>query len=235
MLYLGIDQHKDQLTINLRNEQGDVVVQRQVSTDHAKINVFFVGLRKRAVKTKGFMAILEVCGFNDWLIKKLEEYGCKEIVLMQSDKTSNQKTDRRDANALCELLWNNRKRLKNGERPNGIRRITIPTQEDAETRQLANLRQYFIKQRTKCINKIRGILRKHNMEQDAPTKTFKTKKFCDWLKQLKLDSTVDRLEIDSHLSFFEQCNTQIVKAEREMATRAETNQNVLLLVSYPFT
>jgi len=26
-----------------------------------------------------------------------------------------------------------------------------------------------------------------------------TKKFCDWLKQLKLDSTVDRLEIDLHL------------------------------------
>jgi hypothetical protein len=83
MLYLGIDQHKVQLTINLRNEQGDVIQQCQVSTDPAKINVFFGGLRKRAVKSQGFMAILEVCGFNDWLLKKLEEFGCKEIVLMQ--------------------------------------------------------------------------------------------------------------------------------------------------------
>jgi transposase len=233
MFYLGIDQHKVQITINLRNEQGDVVLQRQVCTDHAKINAFFIGLRKRAVKAKGFMAIVEVCGFNDWLIKKLKEYGCKEIVLMQPDKTSNKKTDRRDANALCELLWNNRKRLKNGERPNGIRRITIPTQEESETRQLANLRQYFVKQRTKCINKIRGILRKHNMEQDAPTKHFKTKKFCDCLKQLQLTSVVDRLEIDAHLKLFEECNTQIVKIEHEMATRAETDKNVLLLVSIP--
>ncbi len=26
MLYLGIDQHRKQLTVNLRNEQGDVVL-----------------------------------------------------------------------------------------------------------------------------------------------------------------------------------------------------------------
>lgn len=29
MLYLGIDQHAKQLTINLRNEAGDVVLKRQ--------------------------------------------------------------------------------------------------------------------------------------------------------------------------------------------------------------
>jgi transposase len=233
MLYLGIDQHKAQITMNLRNEQGDVIQQCQVSTDHAKIDDFFAGLKKQAAKTRGFMAILEVCGFNHWLLKKLEEYGCKEIVLMQPDKTSNKKTDRRDANALCELLWNNRKRLQNGERPNGIRRITVPTQEEAETRQLANLRQYFVKQRTKCINKIRGVLRKHNMEQDAPSDNFKTKKIRDWLKQLKFASTVDRLEIEAHLNFLEECGKQIVKIEHEMATRAETDHNVLLLASIP--
>ena len=38
MLYLGIDQHKAQITVNLRNEQGNVVLQRQVSTDHAKMD-----------------------------------------------------------------------------------------------------------------------------------------------------------------------------------------------------
>ena len=30
MLYLGIDQHKRQLTVNLRNEDGTVILQRQV-------------------------------------------------------------------------------------------------------------------------------------------------------------------------------------------------------------
>ena len=33
MLYLGIDQHKRQLTVNLRGEDGSVVLKRQVSTE----------------------------------------------------------------------------------------------------------------------------------------------------------------------------------------------------------
>ncbi len=33
MLYLGIDQHARQLTISLRNEEGDVLQARQVSTE----------------------------------------------------------------------------------------------------------------------------------------------------------------------------------------------------------
>ncbi len=32
MLYLAIDQHRKQLTVNLRNESGDVILKRQVST-----------------------------------------------------------------------------------------------------------------------------------------------------------------------------------------------------------
>ena len=31
MLHLGIDQHRKQLTVNIRDEQGDVVLKRQVS------------------------------------------------------------------------------------------------------------------------------------------------------------------------------------------------------------
>jgi hypothetical protein len=33
MLYLGIDQHRKQLTVSVRNEAGDVVLRRQVSTE----------------------------------------------------------------------------------------------------------------------------------------------------------------------------------------------------------
>jgi len=36
-LYLGIDQHARQITISLRDEQGDVVQARQVSTQPEKI------------------------------------------------------------------------------------------------------------------------------------------------------------------------------------------------------
>ncbi len=47
---------------------------------------------------------------NDWLLEKLKKEKCNEIVVIQPDNSSNKKTDSKDANALCELLWNNRKR-----------------------------------------------------------------------------------------------------------------------------
>ncbi|WP_339745231.1 hypothetical protein [uncultured Rubinisphaera sp.] len=41
MLILGTDQHARQLTISLRDQQGDVLLARQVSTRPAKILQFF--------------------------------------------------------------------------------------------------------------------------------------------------------------------------------------------------
>ena len=106
MLYLGIDQHARQITISLRNEQGDVIQARQVSTEPAKIMAFFDGLaRMQAQNRESFVAVLEVCGFNDWLIEMLRNYRCKQVILIQPNEQKKRKTDRRDAAALSELLW----------------------------------------------------------------------------------------------------------------------------------
>ncbi|MCH8043846.1 MAG: hypothetical protein IID44_24515 [Planctomycetes bacterium] len=83
MLYLGIDQHRKQITVNLRNEEG------------------------------GFVAILEVCGFNDWLLEMLDEYDCQQTVLVQPEKRSKKKTDRRGSKIarvavmrrLTTIIW----------------------------------------------------------------------------------------------------------------------------------
>ena len=69
MLYLAIDQHAKQITICVRNEDGDTVLRRQVSTRPEKIEAFFTQFTEMDPQ---FMAILEVCGFNDWLIECLQ-------------------------------------------------------------------------------------------------------------------------------------------------------------------
>ena len=232
MLYLAIDQHKAQLTINLRNEHGDVVQKGQVSTKHASIDDFFGTLVKKVRAHRGFMAIVEVCGFNEWLIQKLKKFGCKEIVVVQPDKSSNKKTDKRDANALGELLWNNRKRLQGDQRPNGIRRIFPADSVDAEVRQLTNFRQFLITQRTKVINKIKGIFNKHNMLQDAPTECIRTKKFRKWVTEVKVPD-LDRMEIGIHLEHWQMYDKQIVEVEAQLVRRSETNPNMLKLKSIP--
>src|SRR5438477_12585310 len=75
MLYVGIDQHRKQLTVSIRDESGDVVLRRQVSTQWDKVRAFFTELRDRAAGDGGYVAIVEVCGFNHWLLKLLPECG----------------------------------------------------------------------------------------------------------------------------------------------------------------
>ena len=131
MLYVGIDQHRKQLTVNIRDEQGDVVLKRQVSTEWDRVRKFFAELRELA-EPEGFLAIVEICGFNDWLLEMLKGYGCRETVLIQPEKRSRKKTDRRDASALSQLLWVNRQRVLGGKRVQGLKRIILPSQEEQD-------------------------------------------------------------------------------------------------------
>ena len=48
------------------------------------------------------MTIVEVYGFNHWLLEKLKEHKCSEIVVIQPDNFSNKKNGKRDADALGE-------------------------------------------------------------------------------------------------------------------------------------
>jgi transposase len=223
MLYLAIDQHKNQMTINIRNEQGDVIQKGQISTNHTDIDDFFAALVKKTRKHRGYMAIVEVCSFNDWLLEKLKKTRCSEIVVIQPDHSALNKTDKRDANALGALLWNNRKRLQGGQRPNGIRRIFPADPADAQVRQLANFRQHLIKQRTKTINKIKGIINKHNMAQDAPTEDCSTKKFKQWIAKVQLP-VVDRLEVDMNIQSWELLDKHILEVESELVKRSECSE-----------
>ena len=171
-----------------------------------------------SVPEEGFIAILEVCGFNDWLLKLLTEYECRETILIQPEKRSKKKTDRRDAYALGELLWVNRQRLLAGKKVQGIRRIQLPTDREAEDRQLTAVRQRMGGQRTRTINRIKHILRKHNIEQECPTKGLDTIKGKRWLSQLPLGS-IDRLEMDQLLAQWKLWDEQMAKLELEIEKR----------------
>ena len=177
MFYLGIDQHARQLTISLRDENGDVIQARQVSTQPEKVTAFFTALtRDRLRDGEEFVAVLEVCGFNDWLIEMLRNYRCHEVILIQPEGRSKRKTDRRDAAALSELLWVNRGRLLQGKPVRGLRQVDITSKTDREDRRLTTLRKQAGQTRARLINAIKQMLRRHNLQWEMPTKIFPTKK-----------------------------------------------------------
>ena len=217
MLYLGIDQHSKQITVCVRNETGETVLRRQVSTRPEKIEAFF---DKLSEEDSSFTAILEVCGFNDWLIAKLQERQCREIVLIHPDKTTKKKTDPRDANKLCELLWLNRQRLADGKRVQGLRRVWIPSQQVKEERQLTGLRKRLAQRRTQTLNRIHNLLHRHNIMWEYPTKTFQTKRGVQWLATVSLPE-IDRMELDMLLAQWKLWNKQLAQADAQIVARVQ--------------
>jgi transposase len=118
------------MTVSLRNQEGDVILRRQVSTRWPKLEQFREQLHQAAAGDEKHVAVVEVCGFHDWLVKWLQEdKRCQQVLVIQPLGRSAQKTDRRDANALSELLWVNRERLLRGDRVQGVRTVHLPTAE----------------------------------------------------------------------------------------------------------
>jgi transposase len=232
MLYLAIDQHRKQLTVNLRDEEANVLLQRQVSTRWQAVREFLQDIQERGRQAGGWMVIVEVCGFNDWLLKLVVEYGAHEIVLLQPEDRQRQKTDRRDANRLGELLWLNRQRLAAHLRVQGMRRVVIPSGDDRLDRHLTSLRWGIGRERTRLLNRIKGLLRRHNVEQECPTKGIQAQKARRWLRQLALGE-LDRLELDQLLARWEALEPERAALEAKLRERQAGNRAAALVATIP--
>jgi transposase len=187
VLYLGIDLHRKQMTVSLRDQRGDVLLRRQVSTRRKQMTVslrdqrgdvllrrqvstrwpkleeFRGQLHQAAAADRNYVAVLEVCGFHDWLVRWLQEdQRCQQVLVIQPLGRSATKTDRRDAHALSELLWVNRDRLLRGDRVQGVRTVHLPTAEEQADRNLTQLRDRLVRRRTQTLNQIHKILRRLN-------------------------------------------------------------------------
>ena len=234
MLYVGIDQHRKQLTVNVRDEGGQIVLRRQVSTVWDRVTAFLDDLDERSVACGGYVAVVEICGFNDWLLKSLKarEATCRQTIVVQPETQSSHKTDRRDASGLSELLWVNRDRLLAGRKVNGLRCIRRPSVEDQADRQLTSLRVTSGRELTRTVNRIKSILRRHNVEQECPTKGIGTRRARVWLTALPL-SVVERLELNQLLLRWDQFAAQRKQLEAMIVERQKQNRAAIILASIP--
>jgi len=220
------------LTVNLRNEAGEVLLRRQVSTRGDAPRQFLEDVKQRSAAEGGYVAIVEVCGFNDWLLELLPQCGCRETVLVQADKRSKRKTDRRDANKLGELLWVNRHRLSAGKPISHLRRVRILTRREREDRRVTQIRRNLGRDLTRTINAVRTILRRENLEQHCPTKGIQTQAAAKWLKSLKL-APLDRMEMNQLLARWNLLQQQKADIEEEIAQRAAAHADAQLVQTLP--
>jgi transposase len=221
------------MTISLRNDDGDVILRRQVSTRWPKLAEFRDQLRQTLAANEKYVAVVEVCGFHDWLVRWLQQdERCHQTLVIQPLGRSAHKTDRRDANALSELLWVNRDRLLRGDRVQGVRIVYLPIAEQQADRYLTQLRERLVRRRTQTLNQIHKILRRHNLEWERPTKTFQTRKVTEWLRTLPLDP-MDRLAVDHLLVQWRLWEEQLVPTDNRIAERFLANPDAQLLATMP--
>lgn len=230
MLYLGIDLHRKQMTVSLRNQDGDVLLRRQVSTRWPKLAEFREQLQAAGEK---YVAVVEVCGFHDWLVQWLQQdERCQQILVIQPLGRSAAKTDRRDAHALSELLWVNRERLLHGDRVQGVRTVHQTTAEQEVDRRLTQIRDRLVRRRTQTLNQIHKILRRRNLEWEQPTKTFQTRRVTQWLQEVRLEP-MDRLAMNQLLTQWRLWEEQLLVADEQIADRFLANPDAQLLATIP--
>ncbi|RPI81532.1 MAG: IS110 family transposase [Planctomycetaceae bacterium] len=234
MLYVGIDQHRKQLTVNVRDEAGQIVLRRQVSTAWDRVTAFLDDLEQRSRDCDGYVAVVEICGFNAWLLKLLNTRApaCRQTIVVQPEFQSSHKTDRRDASGLSELLWVNRERLLAGRKVNGLRCVRTPSADDQADRQLTALRVTSGRELTRTVNRVKAILRRHNLEQECPTKGLGTRRARAWLMTLPL-SAVERLELNQLLLRWDQFAAQRQQLEALIGERQKQNRAAIILASIP--
>ena len=232
MLYLGIDLHSKQLTISLRGEDGEVLLRRQVSTRGEEPRKFLEDVARRA-GDGGYVAIVEVCGFHDWLTELLPRCGCREVVLIQAEKQHSRKTDRRDAHTLSEILWVNRDRLLTGRKVQGVRRVVPPTPQERDDRRLTQLRRNVGADLTRVLNGIRHILRRLNFEQHCPTKGIQTQAARRWLTETVKLPEIDRLEMDHLLARWKLLEEQKEQLDERIRARAAVHEQAVVLKTVP--
>jgi transposase len=94
------------------------------------------------------------------------------------------------------------------------------------------LRHNNARELTRVINRVRHLLRRHNREQELPTKGIQTKAARNWLKELKL-SPLDRLEMDHLLARWELLATQQQALDERIRQRAGEHPQAKVLQSLP--
>ena len=232
MLYVGIDLHKRSLAVCARDEQGDIVLRRQVSTQWEEMDRFLEALQERARVEGGYLAILEVCGFHDWLLIRLSRWGCSRAYVVAAPPRVRNKTDHRDAAKLSDLLWINRDRIAGGGRLIELHVVYQATQEEEHARQLTHLRLRLGQRQTSIKNQIHHIILRHNLAQECPTQGLFTLRAFAWLDGVILPE-LDRFELDWLLVHLRACQRQIEQVDQRIRQTAARNPAIPLVRTLP--
>jgi transposase len=211
-MFLGLDIHKREAQVAVRNDDGEVIEQVRVkNTD----------LEEIAQQYAGGEALLEATTNYFYIYDMLSEYldvvvghPPKLKAIAQTDK----KTDQIDAKELSRLLWL-------GSVPESY----VPTGEIRECRALVRGRISLLEKRTSFANKIHALLLDNGITRKIKPLSVKGRAFLD---ELSLPAPWDGL-LSSYLAMIDTLTEEIDQLDERIDKRAEELRETQLLMTIP--
>ena len=213
MIYIGIDVHKVFLQIAAMDEEGRLILNERVPTDHSSVKKFFARFTTDKIR-----CVMESSSVWYGLYMYMTEKLGIDVVLSNPYQTkaiaaSKKKTDKIDAVILADLL-----------RGDFIAVCYVPDQDIVDSRQLVRHRYTMVKQRTRYKNLIHGILLQKGVKLQG--RTF-TKLYTSQLKRLK------DYRIDTYLKNLDVCNENIRAADIKIHAKIKESRYAQLLLTIP--
>jgi transposase len=220
MFYCGLDVASVSSFFCVKNALGA----RQARGEFATTREGLTGALKRFVKA-GLKVALEAGNQTAWLHETLVELGA-EVVVVNAAKVrliaeSRRKTDKVDAEVLCDLL-----RLDGLPTP-----VHMPSQASRELRGLLVARRQVVQARAKLCNVARGMLRQEGVR--LPARALHTFKGWAAVRANSYKSTHLPLVLEAYARSFKELTRSIQALDKELKVRAQGDARVALLRTMP--
>lgn len=225
-IYVGLDVHKESwsISIYLENRQFYKTFQQGSNASQLKkyLDENFPGGKYFCAYEAGF------CGFS--VQRQLSQLGVNCIVVNASDipQTDKQKRNKRD-NV-------DSKRIGQALSSNQLEAIYIPSQQIEADRRLVRCRKATLKEVTKIRQRIKSELHLTGIEIPANFKNSWSKKFIEWLKELKLTYQSQRDMLNTLISLLEKIKIELLevnKKVRKLIQEDRYKQKAEILMSTP--
>jgi transposase len=205
-MFLGIDIHKREAQVAVRNDDGDVIEQVRVeNTD----------LEEIAQRYAGGEALLEATTNYFYIYDMLSEYLDVSVghpPKLKAIARTDKKTDEIDAKELSRLLWL-------GSVPESY----VPTDEIRECRALVRGRISLLEERTSFVNKVHSVLLDNGITRRVKPLSVKGREF---LAELSLSAPWDEL-LSSYLSVIDTLTEEIEQLDDRIEERAEEMRDAI--------
>jgi transposase len=217
MKIIGCDYHPSYQQIAMMDTESGELVERKLGHEKGEAQKFYEALRGQAVRVG-----MEAVGNSEWFERMLGELGhelwigdagqIRRLVVRQ------QKTDRRDARHILDLLLDGR-----------FPRLWLPSAEMRDVRQLLRHRQKMVELRSQVKNQLQHLALNQGVQRK---RRLWSKEGRRVLEQLPLEGWTARRRGEL-LSLLDQLEKQVGELDQAVRTEAERRPTVRLLMTHP--